>query len=145
MVCDTIPTPMEIDYMILAEHAEVTGGKLYLMGGGWDTMHVADAPAAVRMMVAAGIRVEWDETNVQLPISLRVDDDDAQEVFRLDGQMNVGRPPTLLAGTSQLSQMTFAIQAQFKSLGGYRITLVAGAEGAQARRSIPFRLARAIR
>jgi hypothetical protein len=136
---------MEIDYMVLAEHAEVVGGKLYLMGGGWDTMHVPDAPANVRVMVAAGIRVDWDETNAQIPIGIRVDDDDAQEIFRLDGQMNVGRPPNLLPGTSQLSQMTFAIQAAFKSLGGYRITLVAGTGEAEVRRSIPFRLAKAIR
>ena len=35
---------MEIDYALLAEHAEVTGGKLYLMGGGWDTMNVPEVP-----------------------------------------------------------------------------------------------------
>lgn len=135
---------MEIDYLILAEHAEVTGAKLYLMGGGWDTMSVADVPAGIRVMVAAGLRAEWDETNTAIPLVLRVDDDDAQEIFRIDGQMNVGRPPGLLPGTSQLSQMTFAIQAQFKKLGGYRITLVAGTGDAEVRRSIPFRLARAV-
>ena len=95
---------MDIDYLILAEHAEVTGSKLYLMGGGWDTMNVPDVPANVRLTAVAGIRVEWDETNVSLPVVVRVDDDDAQEVFRLDGQMNVGRPPQLLAGTSHASE-----------------------------------------
>lgn len=133
---------MEIDYLLLAEHAEVVGAKLYLMGGGWDTMNVADVPANVRLTVAAGLRVEWDETNMPLPIVIRIDDDDAQEVFRMDGQMNVGRPPQLLAGTSQLSQMTFAVQASLKRLGGYRITVVAGAPGAEVRRSIPFRLSK---
>ncbi len=134
---------MEIDYLLLAEHAEVTGAKLYLMGGGWDTMNVADVPANIRIMVAAGVRVDWDETNVPVPLILRIDDDDAQEVFRINGQMNVGRPPQLLAGTSQLSQMTFAVQANLKRLGGYRITLSAGAEAAEVRRSIPFRLVKA--
>ncbi len=134
---------MEIDYLLLAEHAEIQGNKLYLMGGGWDTMHVADAPANIRLMVAAGVRVDWDETNTAVPLVLRIDDDDAQEVFRLNGQMNVGRPPQLLAGTSQLSQMTFAVQTRLKELGGYRITLVAGTEAAEVRRSIPFRLAKA--
>ena len=134
---------MEIDYLLLAEHAEVTGAKLYLMGGGWDTMNVADVPANIRIMVAAGVRVDWDETNVPVPLVLRIDDDDAQEVFRINGQMNVGRPPQLLAGTSQLSQMTFAVQANLKRLGGYRITLSAGAEAGEVRRSIPFRLVKA--
>ena len=132
--------PMEIDYLLVAEHAEVNGAKLYLMGGGWDTMNVPDIPANIRIMVAAGVRVEWDETNVPVPLTLRIDDDDAQEVFRLNGQMNVGRPPQLLSGTSQLSQMTFAVQTQLKRAGGYRITLAAGAEEHGVRRSIPFRL-----
>ena len=134
---------MEIDYLLLAEHAEVTGNKLYLMGGGWDTMTVPGEPANIRLMVAAGLRVEWDETNTAIPLILRIDDDDAQEVFKLNGQMNVGRPPQLLAGTSQLNQMTFAVQAQLKRLGGYRITLTAGTEAAEVRRSIPFRLVKA--
>lgn len=134
---------MEIDYLILAEHAEVTGAKLYLMGGGWDTMNVPDVPANVRVMVAGGVRIGWEETNTSIPLVLRVDDDDAQEVLRINGQMNVGRPPALQPGASQLSQMTFAIQAQFKKLGGYRITLIAGTEGTDVRRSIPFRLAKA--
>ncbi|MGE3074713.1 MAG: hypothetical protein AB7N24_01175 [Dehalococcoidia bacterium] len=134
---------MEIDYLLLAEHAEVTGSKLYLMGGGWDTMNVPDVPANVRLTLAAGVRVEWDETNTTIPLVVRVDDDDAQEVFRLDGQMNVGRPPQLLAGTSQLSQMTFVMQIQLKAAGGYRITLVAGTGEREVRRSIPFRLVKA--
>ena len=134
---------MDIDYLILAEHAEVTGSKLYLMGGGWDTMNVPDVPANVRITAVAGIRVEWDETNVSLPVVVRVDDDDAQEVFRLDGQMNVGRPPQLLPGASQLSQMTFVLQLQLKALGGYRVSLAVGPEDRQVRRSVPFRLVKA--
>ena len=59
---------MEIDYLLLAEHAEVTASKLYLMGGGWDTMSVPEAPANVRLMLAAGVRVEWDETNAPVPL-----------------------------------------------------------------------------
>lgn len=134
---------MEIDYLLLAEHAEVAGNKLYLMGGGWDTMNVPDAPANVRVIAVAGVRVDWDETNVAIPLVVRVDDDDAQEVFRLDGQMNVGRPPQLLAGSSQLSQMTFALQLQLKELGGYRVTLIVGSGAREVRRSVPFRLAKA--
>lgn len=136
---------MEIDYLLLAEHAEVTASKLYLMGGGWDTMSVPEAPANVRLMLAAGVRVEWDETNAPVPLLVRVDDEDAQEIFRLEGQMNVGRPPNLLPGASQLSQMTFALALKLPRFGGYRVSLTAGAEAAAIRRSIPFRLAQVTR
>lgn len=136
---------MEIDYLLLAEHAEVTASKLYLMGGGWDTMSVPEAPANVRLMLAAGVRVEWDETNAPVPLLVRVDDEDAQEIFRLEGQMNVGRPPNLLPGASQLSQMTFALALKLPRFGGYRVSLTVGAEAAAIRRSIPFRLAQVTR
>ena len=106
------------------------------MGGGC-TLDVAEVPATVRIVVAAGVRVDWDETNVSIPMVIRMDDDDAQEILRLNGQMNVGRPPQLLAGTSQLSQMTFAMQAALKKFGGYRVTLVAGTGDSEVRRSIP--------
>lgn len=132
---------MEIDYLVLAEHAEVTGNKLYLMGGGWDTMTVAEAPANVRLTLAAGVRVEWDETNAPVPLLVRVDDEDAQEIFRLEGQMNVGRPPHLPPGTSQLSQMTFVLSLKLPRYGGYRASLTAGTGERSVRRSIPFRLA----
>ena len=135
---------MEIDYLLLAEHAEIQGSKLYLMGGGWDTMHVPDAPAQVRLMVAAGVRIDWDEAEAPIPLVLRIDDEDAQEVFRINGQMNFQRPANAIPGSSHLSQMTFAVQTRLKQLGGYRVTLSAGTDGAEVRRSIPFRLAKVV-
>lgn len=134
---------MEIDYAILAEHAEVTGHKLYLMGGGWDTMSVPEAPATVRIGLAVGVRVDWDETNVPVPLLVRIEDEDGQEIVRIDGQMNVGRPPHLLAGSSQLSQMVFAVNLQLPRFGGYRVAITAGAGEAEARKALPFRLAQA--
>ncbi len=134
---------MEIDYTILAEHAEVTGNKLYLMGGGWDTMNAAEAPITIRLMLAAGVRIEWDETNAPIPLVVRIEDEDGKELFRIDGQMNVGRPPHLLAGSSQLSQMVFNFNVPMPKFGGYRVTVVAGSGEAQVRKALPFRLAQA--
>ena len=32
----------EVDFLVLADHAEVVGGKLYMMGGGWDIRRIED-------------------------------------------------------------------------------------------------------
>ncbi|HMO52898.1 MAG TPA: hypothetical protein PJ994_00175 [Tepidiformaceae bacterium] len=133
---------MQIDYALLAEHAEVTGNKLYLMGGGWDTMFAPDVPAPVRVVCATGIRVDWDETNITLPITLTIEDDDAQEVFRIQGQMNVGRPPNLAIGSSQLYQMAATMQVTLPRFDGYRVVVAVGEGDAALRKAIPFRLAR---
>ncbi len=52
---------VELDYALIADHAEITGGKLYLMGGGWDTFASQRFPAAVRFAVATGVRIAWEE------------------------------------------------------------------------------------
>jgi hypothetical protein len=135
-------TFMQIDYALLAEHAEVTGNKLYLMGGGWDTMFAPEAPAAVRVVCATGIRVDWDETNIAFPVTLTIEDDDAQEVFRIQGQMNVGRPPNLAIGATQLYQMAATMQVTLPRFDGYHVVVTVG-EGEKAlRKTLPFRLAR---
>ena len=33
---------VEIDFMLLADKAEVLGGKLYMMGGAWDRLTIND-------------------------------------------------------------------------------------------------------
>lgn len=133
---------MDIDYAILADHAEVVGNKLYLMGGGWDTVGANDVPAPLRLAIAAGIRIEWDETNVPIPVVITIDDDDAQEVLRLQAEVNMGRPPGLPAGASQLSQVAVTVQVSLPRFGGYRVNVVAGAGDGEVRRGLPFRLVR---
>lgn len=134
---------MEIDYALLAEHAEVTGGKLYLMGGGWDTMNVPEVPATVRLTVALGVRVEWEETNLPISVVVVVQDEGEADLVRLDGQMQVGRPPQLPPGSTQLSQMTATLQVPLPRFGAYRVSVIAGGEGAARRRILPFRLVQA--
>ena len=132
---------MQIDYAILAEHAEVTGNKLYLMGGGWDTMFAAEAPAPVRLVCAAGVRVDWDETNRPFPITITIEDDDAQEIFRIAGQMQVGRPSHLPVGSTQLYQMAATMQVTMPRFDGYRVLVNVGEGDSAIRKALPFRLA----
>lgn len=131
---------MEIEYAVLADHAEVTNNKLYLMGGGWDAMGAVEAPANVRLTLATGVRVEWHEANATIPLHVRLDDEDAQEILRVEGEMNVSTPQDAGAGTSHLSQMVFALNVALPRFGGYRLTVSAGPADAQLRRSLPFRL-----
>lgn len=133
---------VEIDYAILADHAEVVGNKLYLMGGGWDTMGAAEVPAPVRLAIASGIRIGWEETNAPIPVLITIEDDDAGEVLRLQAEVNMGRPPGLPAGSSQLSQAAVTVQVSLPRFGGYRVNIIAGSGEGEVRRGLPFRLVR---
>ncbi len=131
---------MQIEYALIAAFAEITGGKLYLMGGGWDTFHAAEVPIQLRIAIAAGVRIGWDETNVPIPLVVRIEDDDGQELVRIDGMMQVGRPPMLPAGSTQLSQMAANVPLNITSFGGLRARVTAGEGDAADVRTLPFRV-----
>ena len=132
---------MDIEYAVLADYAEMVGGKLYIMGGGWDTSTQATLPAQLRIGIAVGVRIGWEETNQQLPIKVLIEDDDGLELVRIDGQINIGRPPNLPPGATQLAQMAANVPLNIVSYGGFRIVVSAG-EGPSAAsdRVLPFRI-----
>jgi hypothetical protein len=132
---------MEIQYALIADHAEIVNGKLYLMGGGWDHYNAREAPVQMRIAVAVGVRVGWEETNLRHPIDVFIEDDDGKELARVNGGMQVGRPTNLPPGSSQLSQLAVNLPLRVDTFGGYRVRVVAG-EGDGARTSlVPFRVA----
>ncbi len=132
---------MEIQHALLADYAEIVNGKLYLMGGGWDTYYVREVPTQVRIAVAIGVSLDWDETNQPFPVRATIEDDDGQVLARIEGTMQVGRPASLPAGSRQLSQMAVNLGLNFKTMGGYQLRVIAG-EGEFAReRTSAFRIA----
>ena len=64
---------MKIDYLILADWAEVINGKIYVQGGGWSAIN-AQSPLPVSRTVAIAVspRVEWHETNQPHDLVIRI-------------------------------------------------------------------------
>jgi len=118
------PDSISLDYLLVADGADAVGGKLYLLGGGWDRLKVPQLPGlpAVPFAVALGINVPWSLTNRKIGFSVDVQDADGGEVAQLaGGEFEVGRPPGLRAGTSQRFQITVPAQPQFSAEGRYVI------------------------
>ena len=63
----------EIDYLLLADHAAVVQGKLYLSGGGWDRVSPAEFPHQMMIGIAAGIRVPYTETDDPHSVGIRLE------------------------------------------------------------------------
>ncbi|MEX2080032.1 MAG: hypothetical protein WEC33_00305 [Dehalococcoidia bacterium] len=134
---------MDIEYALIADHAEITGGKLYLMGGGWDLYRVAEFPAQVRLAVALGVRIGWEETNAARAVTVSIDHEDGERVANVDGHVTVGRPPHLAAGASQLAQVAVNFQLEVKLPGGYVVRVRAGEADAAVSQALPFRVVKA--
>jgi hypothetical protein len=90
--------------MMLADHAQVAEGKLYISGGGWSLT----GPGPVTCGVALLFYVPWDRTNRKTTFTLRLVDADGHAVtqpgpigtqpIQVGGQFEVGRPAGVPAG-----------------------------------------------
>lgn len=124
--------------MILADHAEVVGGKLYLAGGGWDTISVAsDFPLKRMIGIAVAVEIPWNQTNETHSLVILIQDDDAREEAKIEGFLEVGRSPGFPRGQSQRAQLAVNLQIAFAKPGGY--TVVTTIDGHSGNRT-PFRI-----
>jgi hypothetical protein len=81
--------------MMLADAAQESGGKLFILGGGWSVTGPTIPPSAV----ALKIDVPWDQANRRHHWVLELVTEDGDpvviegEALRADGEFEVGRPP----------------------------------------------------
>jgi hypothetical protein len=93
--------------MLLADFAQVSDGKLTIVGGGWSLT----GPEPVPFGIAILIRVPWDQANHRhvmrlelldadgVPVDVETDDGMQPLVFFDDVPFEVGRPAGLKPGT----------------------------------------------
>lgn len=92
--------------MMLADHAEVADGKLFINGGGW----ALTGPAPTTCGVALIFHIPWERTNHKTRFSLALLDADGHPVtqpgpigaqpINVGGQFEVGRPAGVPPGTA---------------------------------------------
>ena len=90
--------------MLLADHAQVAEGKLYINGGGWNVIGPAPTPFAIALYV----EVPWDQTNTKHSLLLELLDADGHPVVPPESEdairiefppLEVGRPAGVKPGT----------------------------------------------
>ena len=129
---------MEIEWLILADSAQVVGNKLYLLGGGWDRLNInRDFPVNQRCAIAVAIKIPWNETNLkhELEVEVMSEDPDTEEpksLAKINGQFEVGRPVGIPAGQDQRIQMAIDMGLRLDSTGTK--TVIARIDGNEMRR-----------
>lgn len=103
--------------MMLCDHAQVAGGKLFIAGGGWSWTDTPTPPSAIALIIS----VPWDRTNSMIRFSLALVDQDGQPVsqtgplgmapLRVEGQFEVGRPAGIKPGTPIDVPLSFNVQS----------------------------------
>jgi hypothetical protein len=90
-------------FMILCDYAEEIGGKLYVVGGGWN--RTARADTAGDFYLAGKLLVPWTDANRPHVLRVALKTADGQDVMQgeqavqIIGKLEVGRPPGLTEGT----------------------------------------------
>lgn len=112
---------MQIEWMMLADSAQVMNNKLYVLGGGWERLTVSsDFPVRRRCAVALAFSVPWSETNQKQTFTVRVVDEDGAEIHgAINGQFEAGRPAGMTAGTEQRVQIAIDLNLSIPKEGAY--------------------------
>jgi hypothetical protein len=100
--------------MLLADHAVVADGKLYINGGGWSVTSPGSHSA-----IAIKLDVPWDRTNQRLQLRLRLVGQDGEPVtlpgpdgprpIEITGEAEVGRPAGMAPGADVDFPLAFQI------------------------------------
>ncbi len=89
--------------MLLCDAATESGGKLYILGGGWSIVRAETAS----MALAIKMSIPWDQANQPFKMLTKLVDEDGEPVtprggdgpLQVDGEIEVGRPTGIKPGT----------------------------------------------
>ncbi len=127
---------MQVEWLILADSAQVVGNKLYLLGGGWDRLIVnKEFPTEHRVGIALALRVPWNQTNERHEFEIEIASEDAATIAKVGGNFEVGRPAGIPPGQDQRVQL--AVETTIKFEGPGTFVIVAKLDGKEGQR-VPF-------
>lgn len=134
---------MRFTSAMLADAAQVSGGKLFVLGGAFDTISAQSFPAVHRSLTLAFVaEVGPADRNRDLDLVIRLMDEDGRDLgVHSEGKLRVGAPSSLPAGAMTVVPMTSVFwNLRFPEPGGY--VFVVEHEGRELTR-VPFRLRQA--
>jgi hypothetical protein len=120
---------------LLCDSAQVVGGKLYILGGGWQYLWVQPGNT-VAFSVAIDLVIPWDHTNRQLNLAIAIVTEDGEQVVpdgaevpvRAEGQLVVGRPPQARPGADLHTPVVIPFANVPLAPGGYACVLTVDGE-----------------
>jgi hypothetical protein len=126
----TLTRVPEIDYLLVADRAEVVNGKLYLMGGSWDRISPQQFPHRMMLGISLGVRIPFAYTDDQHTVAIELLHDDTR-MIGFEAKLATGRAPGM-AGMDMLVPMAFNIPIAIPGEG--QVTLRAAIDGHSSRR-----------
>ena len=114
---------------MLADAASVESGKVFVHGGGWDTIYAAAIPTTHPTMALVLIfQINYDEALSDIPIVIELlDEDDKPLELRVEGKISAGHPPRLQRGAPTFHPLALTFNMlTFDHEGSYRFKVTSG-------------------
>ena len=124
---------MKIEYALLADAAQAVGGKIFVLGGGWNLFRAANYPAPVHLAVAIGLGFTSDEVGVKYPLNVVIADEAGVPIVpEMKGQVETGQlAPDIPKGTSVKIPVAINVNMSLPHPGTYGIVVTAGSSSTQ--------------
>ena len=130
---------MEVDFALLADRADIVNGKLYLLGGAFDSLYAVKVPVKHQAMTLA-MRFLFSpaECDQMYKLEVRLIDADGKKVLAVPGQFSLKRSPKSEKGyrTAFLTAINF-FNTQLRTFGDYSFEIFVNGHGVK---SVPLRL-----
>ena len=116
---------MDVEWVMLADGAQVVGGKLFMLGGAWQTVvALGGFPHQQHLAIAASIRVPSDEMAVERIMEIEITaEDPPEQLLRMSARLAVPPSLGLLAGQSPKTLVAADLEMAFQHPGAYAILL----------------------
>jgi hypothetical protein len=109
---------MDTGFILLSDKSESLNGKLYALGGGWNTLRFPTLPHNHPFCIGLGVDVAWNETDEPHRLELRIEDPDGNNLadpFSFD--FETGRPEGSIPGLDQRMVMSLETVQTFRVQG----------------------------
>lgn len=85
---------MKINFVMLADAAQVANGKLFIMGGDWNIYRSGNYPLNVQVALAFSVSFGPNEIGIKYPMKIVfVDEGGIPIIPEMQGQVEIGPPP----------------------------------------------------
>ena len=117
-----------LDWVMLADRAEVLSNKLYMMGGGWDRIQLPQFPVVYPLAIAIRITIPVDDVREDHRLNFQLLGAEGGQIspaeigFRSQGARSASRPDVAMIALSTL--------VQFPEPGAYEVEVsIDGGDG----------------
>ncbi|MGH7814566.1 MAG: DUF6941 family protein [Candidatus Binataceae bacterium] len=119
---------MKIEFLVLADSAQVADGKLFILGGGWGVFRSGNYPAHAQLAVGLNMLIPWEEAGGKFPLSITIADDTGVPIIpEITGQIQAANSAQLPKGTIQKAPLAVNLNVSLPHPGRYTISAAAGA------------------